>query len=56
MTEQRVCEAGEFGWDDCENPATTTAKWEGETAHLCRECYEGVSYAVWEGWYRSAAR
>jgi len=54
--EQRKCEAGDIGWDDCENPATTTAKWDGETAELCKDCYEGAAYAMWAHWYNSAAR
>jgi hypothetical protein len=54
--DQRKCEAGDFGWDDCENPATVKSKIDGEPVWVCKECYEAAAYAKWAYWYRSAAR
>lgn len=54
--EKRKCEAGDFGWDDCENLAEVKSKIDGEPVWVCKECYEAAAYAKWAHWYRSAAR
>ena len=53
----RICEAGELNWDECERPATAKVKVDRhDDVWLCDECYSDAAYANWAHWYRSAGR
>ena len=57
MTEvQKTCAIGDFEYDECENPATVDITYDDEKTKVCRECYEALSYAKWESFYRGASR
>lgn len=38
--EVKQCEAAEYGYSDCENPATRVVKIDGERVPACESCYE----------------
>jgi len=55
---QTACNGEEYGYAviECENPATTSVKVDGEKVALCDDCYEGADALrteMWEGAYRN---
>ena len=44
---QETCEAADYGYDDCENLATTTIKIDGERVPACAECANAIAELYW---------
>jgi hypothetical protein len=40
--EHKVCEAADYGYSDCENPATTSIKIDGDKVPACQDCAEAI--------------
>lgn len=40
--EVKQCEAADYGYSDCENPATRVVKIDGERVPACESCYEDM--------------
>jgi hypothetical protein len=46
--EQKLCEARDGGYSDCENLATRTARIDGEQVPACAECHAELEAIRWE--------
>lgn len=40
--ERKVCEAADYGYSDCENPATTSIKIDGDKVPACQDCADAI--------------